>query len=280
MFLLKKVLAQFLMPLPVASLLLLAALVFLFCTRRRKTPGVLVSLAALILLLSGNGLVADAVLRPLEARYPSYRVDAVVGAGTAAEIRGAPGGALDPRGPGGAAPADSIAYIVVLGAGHVSDPAVPVTSRVNDSAVVRLVEAVRLLRLHPRAGLIVSGGPVFDPVPSSQWMAELAVVLGVDPAAIIQADRPLDTKDEARFIAPLVGDARFLLVTCASHMPRAMALFEHQGLRPVAAPTHHLARRRGATIGWIFPHASSMGEVERAIHERVGLLWARLRGQA
>jgi len=41
-----------------------------------------------------------------------------------------------------------------------------------------------------------------------------------------------------------LGDgARLVLVTSASHMPRAMAYSRRAGLEPVAAPTHRLSGR-------------------------------------
>jgi uncharacterized SAM-binding protein YcdF (DUF218 family) len=259
MFLLKKILSQFLMPLPIVSILLLAAIVLLLFTRRRKAPGLLVGAVLLVILAGGNGFVADGVLRPLESRYPAFAVDGSEAAS-----------------PGVRVPA----FVVVLGGGHVSDPSLPLTSQVNEAAVIRVVEGIRLQRLYPGSKLVVSGGKVFDPLPSAKLMADLAVELGVPREEIIQVDQPMDTAAEARRIAPIVGDAPFLLVTCAAHMPRAVALFERAGTHPIPAPTHHLARKRqGPSLGQFFPSAYNLAKVERVIHERVGMVWARVRGE-
>jgi uncharacterized SAM-binding protein YcdF (DUF218 family) len=269
MFLLKKILSQFLMPLPVASILLLAALALIVFTRRRKSPALLVGAALLLILVGGNGLVADGLLRPLESRYAAF-APGWSGAGEGA----APGGDIAPSLSG------PLAYVVVLGGGHVSDPSIPLSSQINEAAVIRLVEGIRLQRLFAGAKLIVSGGTVFDPLPSAKLMAELAMELGVPPGEIIQVDQPMDTPEEARCIAPVVGAAPFLLVTCASHMPRAVALFERAGTHPIPAPTHHLARKRlGPSLGHYFPSGYNLAKTERVIHERVGMLWARARGE-
>ncbi len=262
MFLLKKLLSQFLMPLPLASLLLLLALWWLATSRRRGAPGLAVALALGLILMGGNGRVADGLLRPLETRYAAYLPDR--------------GGERD-RGETVAVPP---AFVVVLGGGHVSDPSVPLSSQINEAAVIRLVEGIRLQRLYPGSKLIVSGGTVFDPQPSAQLMADLAAELGVAREEIIPVGRPMDTAEEARCIAPIVGDAPFLLVTCAAHMPRAMALFERAGAHPIPAPTHHLARlRQGPSLACYFPSAYSLAKTEKAIHERVGMAWAKVAGE-
>ena len=63
-------------------------------------------------------------------------------------------------------------------------------------------------------------------------------------------------------------------------MPRAMGLFRAQGLAPVAAPADYLCKPGS---GWsfysVFPAASRIRTSERGIHETLGLLWSRLRGQ-
>ncbi len=286
MFLLKKILSQFLMPLPIASILLLAALALLCFTRRRKAPALLVGAGLLLILAGGNGRVADGLLRPLESRYAPLTLTrgqaAARGEPAPASASSGSAPAADAAAPASsaavaAADAAAPAFIVVLGAGHVSNPSLPLSSQVNEAAVIRLVEAVCLRRHYPGARLIVSGGKVFDPQPSAKLMADLAQELGVPREEIIQVDRPMDTPEEARCIAPIVGGAPFLLVTSACHMPRAVALFERAGTHPIPAPTHHLARQRlGPSLGHYFPSSHNLAKTERVIHERVGMLWARV----
>jgi uncharacterized SAM-binding protein YcdF (DUF218 family) len=60
-----------------------------------------------------------------------------------------------------------------------------------------------------------------------------------------------------------------------------MALCENAGLRPVPAPADYMVRP-GAETGWGLV-TWDLGALERstkAIHERLGLLWVRLRGRA
>ncbi|MEE9555831.1 MAG: ElyC/SanA/YdcF family protein, partial [Candidatus Adiutricales bacterium] len=89
------------------------------------------------------------------------------------------------------------------------------------------------------------------------------------------------TKDQARIIKKIVGSERVILVTSASHMPRSMALFEKQGMRPIPAPTNFLAVKRSEKrkLKDFLPTAGAAFKTERAFHEYLGLAWAKIRGQ-
>ncbi|MCS5873883.1 YdcF family protein [Klebsiella pneumoniae subsp. pneumoniae] len=55
-------------------------------------------------------------------------------------------------------------------------------------------------------------------------------------------DRPKDTEEEALAVeARYIGDAPFLPVTSASHLPRARHSLRHAGLDPLPAPANQLA---------------------------------------
>ena len=258
MFLLKKIVSQFLVPLPWSAFLLLAGLFVLWLTRRQRLGKALVSLGTLLLLLLSYGAVSNRLLAPLEIRYPTY--DAREGAAAAGPFR----------------------YVVVLGGGHSSDPCLPASSQLSEASLVRVVEGIRLQRENPGSVLVLSGGTVFDPVPEAETMVRLATDLGVEPASLIAEAGSRDTKDQARIIAELVGGEPFVLVTSAAHMPRAMALFENQGVHPVPAPTGHLVKGSVADE-WrpsprdFFPNGTDLHKAEIAFYEYLGMAWARLR---
>ena len=111
-------------------------------------------------------------------------------------------------------------------------------------------------------------------------MAQTAKALGVPAKDILLENRSRDTKEQARIIRTMVGKNGLLLVTSASHMPRAMALFEFQGMKPLAAPTRHLVRAKDDALSPadFFPSLDALYKSNRAIYEYLGILWARLRG--
>ena len=102
----------------------------------------------------------------------------------------------------------------------------------------------------------MSGGGAFDPVYEAEVMARVAREMGIPESDIILETKSIDTKDEARFIKPIVGNEPFVLVTTASHMPRSIALFKKLGMDPIPSPIGHSVRDgdgQGPTVFSIFP---------------------------
>jgi len=105
--------------------------------------------------------------------------------------------------------------------------------------------------------------------------ARLAINLGVDEKNIIINEKPKDTKEEAVFVKSLIGKESFVLVTSATHMPRAMILFKSLDLNPIAAPTNFYKREFNGYFST--PSNDSIGRSTIAIHEYLGTLWAKIK---
>lgn len=248
---LKTLIGLLAMPIPVALLLtVLGVLVLLL--RGRKTGATLLVLAPLLIGLAAWGPVADSLLAPLERAHPPLETV--------------------PENP-------DIAAVVVLGSGYYPEMPLPITSRLNDSSVVRLAEGIRLYRqLDGSVPLLVSGGSRVDMEPSSTGYAQAARALGVPPEDILELNWPSDTAQEAYGAWELLGEgATVILVTSASHMPRSVRHFRQVGLNPIPAPTRHKAgmpTRRNLAY-WI-PTASNLRKTERALYEYMGMVSLRL----
>jgi len=259
MFVVKKIVALFLYPVGLCLGILILGLVCLWATRRQRLGKVLVTLGTVLLLLLSTSLLSSWLLAPLEQRYPALLHPETVSWG--------PKGSAPPK------------WIVVLGGGHVSDPGLPANSQINAATLGRLVEGVRLYKAIPGSKLLLSGGAVFDPVPEAEVMARIAVLLGVKPQDIMLERDSRDTADEAEIIAKMIGREKFILVTSAVHMPRAMALFKRRGLQPNPAPTDFRAPyTKSFGPDRFFPGVWSLGQTQTALHEYLGLAWAWLRG--
>jgi uncharacterized SAM-binding protein YcdF (DUF218 family) len=252
MFLFKKIVAPFLLPVPFCVGLLLVGLLLLWFTRRQRAGKLFVTAGTLLLTLLGYGFASSGLLRPLERSYAPV---------VASEA------ALKP-----------VRWIVVLGGGSSSDESLPASERLTEASMARLVEGVRLQRQLQGSRLLLSGGSVYGSGRDSETMRALALELGVEPGALVLDDVSPDTESQAQVVKSQLGTEEFFLVTSASHMPRAVALFRKAGTNPLPAPTHFLAQaNHGHSPGDFFPGSSGLRKSETSIYEYLGTVWARIR---
>jgi uncharacterized SAM-binding protein YcdF (DUF218 family) len=251
MFTLKKIVSRLLFPLPLSLEILFVGLYLLRFTRKQRAGKSLVCFGTLLLTGLSYFFTANMLLRPLERRFPPFLVTS-----------------------NAAVPTPTPHLIVVLGGGANNDPEVPISSRLSSGQTVRLAEGLRLHREFPGSKLILSGDAA-----TAERMSEVAQTLGVGPQDILVAAGSRDTEEEARRIAPLVGQSPFILVTSAAHMPRAMGLFRKLGTAPLAAPTDYLAPNQGLGPDDLFPNPNELFKSQTAVYEYLGLAWAALRGK-
>jgi uncharacterized SAM-binding protein YcdF (DUF218 family) len=213
----------------------------------RRLGTVLMLSAVAVAYLGATPGIGNAMLVPLERRYPPLSGDAR---------------------------ALNVSDVVVLGSSYSPVGEIPVTGALDETGLVRIVEGVRLtLRLEQRGRLIVSGGAAEERNAPALGYAELARSLGVAEASLVILDDARDTGDEAEAVSALLGTSPFFLVTSAYHMPRAMRLMERAGAHPIPAPTHQRIRGSGgfAWHEWL-PSGSGLRRTEEAVHEYLGLL--------
>ncbi len=261
-FWLKKVIGFWLMPLPFSLALIIAGALLWRFSRWQRTARTCVIIGGLWLIACSNVGVGTWLVRGLENQFPAQP-------------------AFAPATP----PSAELArcrYIVVLGGGHTPVAAWSANNQLSTSALSRIVEGVRIARALPDAKLIVTGprdpgklGPTH-----AHMYAEVAVSLGIPRDRIIEVSDPRDTEQEAVAIHTISQGAPVALVTSAWHMPRSVALCRRAGFDPVACPSDFSARppelRFTDFLTW------NLGGLERstkAIYERIGATWSRLRGK-
>lgn len=248
MFFTKKLISQFLLPMPFCLMLCLAGLVLLWWTKRQKAGKILVTFGLLLLTALSFRPVSNALLGSLERQYPVYTKPS----------------------------AEKVDFVVVLGAGHNSDPSIPLISQLSDDSLKRLIEGIRIYRENPGSKLVLSAGTWLDPVPNAKLLADSSRLLGVPESDIITETGSKDTKDQAVLLKSIVGTNRFVLVTSASHMPRAVQHFVAQEMQPEPAPVGHRVKQVPHNITLFFPSPGYLASAGTAIHEYLGLAWASL----
>ncbi len=246
-----KALGTLLSPLPLSMLFIVGGFVLLLLGRRRGGPRVL-GVGIVLLLAFSSEPFARLLLAPLESRHPPISDTASV---------------------------EDVRWIVVLGAGASENASYPPTTRLSGVASLRLMEGLRLHRALPDSRLILSGGSVFGDTPSATVMSRAAVSLGADTERLLIHPDPRNTWEEMRQIRDTIGTDPFIMVTSASHMPRALFLAESRGLNPTPAATARridTVRKSGDPRRFL-PSANALAMSERAIHEYLGILWSRVR---
>jgi uncharacterized SAM-binding protein YcdF (DUF218 family) len=230
---------------PLALATLLGAGGALCQWRRRARMGRwLVASAAMVAYFGASPIVGDALVGPLERAYP-------------------------PLGEG--APNPAVGHVVVLGSGYTPRDSVPVTAALDQTGLARIVEGIRLMRRLGIGKLVLSGGAPPGHGRPALGYAELARGLGVPESSLVILDESKNTTDEARAVRAMLGDASFILVTSAAHMPRAVRLMQRVGAHPIPAPTGQLVV--DSPFAWknLLPNSGGLLKVETALHEYLGL---------
>ncbi len=146
--------------------------------------------------------------------------------------------------------------IIVLG-GAVNGPVSKARGEIVFDEGERMIEAAFLAKRYPQARMVFTGGSGSLIAESKEAPAarELLIELGVDPARIIVEEKSRNTEENAQFTAAIVRPEpkqRWLLVTSAFHMPRAIGVFEKAGfdVSRIRSPIERLDRDTGGNGTW------------------------------
>ncbi|MBG6027015.1 envelope biogenesis factor ElyC [Proteus columbae] len=253
LFLLKKYVAGFLMPLPLLLLIAFFALALLWFTRWQKTGKSLLTVVLVLLTILGIQPVADTLLMPSEKEYQARY-----------ELR--------------ENSQQDVNYIVVLGGGFTYNPEWAPSSNLINNSLFRVAEGVRLYYRNPNSTLIFTGGAGVNPISSAEVAAQVAQSLGVPAEKTIALSIPKDTEEEAYEVDKLIGKKPFLLVTSANHLARAERFFLARGMHPIVAPANQLAIT-SPLHPWekYFPSATYFQHSERAWYEFLGSMWQSIK---
>ncbi|MEE4176003.1 MAG: ElyC/SanA/YdcF family protein [Bacteroides sp.] len=178
-------------------------------------------------------------------------------------------------------PVDQPLHVLVLGGGHTSDERLPANNQLSLSALGRLVEGIRIHRQHPGSLLILSGYPGKDKVSNARVMYQTALLMGVEASQMAIIPEPENTRQEAQAYLKTYGNHQpLVIVTSATHIPRAMMWFSKAGLNPLPAPTNHAIKESPVSRSqWWIPGPQNISLTDRAIYEYAGIIQARLRRQ-
>lgn len=253
-FVLSKTVALLLLPSNLIVLLGLFGLL-LTATRRRRTGVRLMTTSVVLLFVAGVFPLGGIFGHVLENRFPPWD-----------PARGAPDG------------------IVVLG-GAIS----PELSQQHGVPVVgddagRIFAIARLARDYPNARIIYSGGDASlrgDNMAEAQFLMPLLDSFGVARTRVTLESRSRNTAENAAFskeIARHKPGERWLLVTSAQHMPRAVGCFRRAGFPVEAYP---VAWHTGLKIDYLpsLNIGGNLARLDSVMKEWIGLIAYWLTGR-
>jgi uncharacterized SAM-binding protein YcdF (DUF218 family) len=238
---------------PTFILLLLVVGFILSLWKFRRVGRVLLALGILLFYLLSISPTADLFLGSLESRHVPLSPERVPRVGT----------------------------LVVLSGGASATTGLPTSSRLSQSSIKRLLEAVRLYHLMGQPKMVISGGSgnPFVEVTEAAIMRELLLDLGIPSMRIIIEGNSRDTFENARAVQRLRLERPLILITSAGHMSRALRVFRALKMRPLPAPCDFKARRNKGNPLRFFPSAEALTNSNAAIYEYLGTWWYALTGK-
>lgn len=238
-------------------IILLVGGVILLGTGLRRTAYVALVLAAVLAVVGGILPLSSWLMLPLEDRFPR------------ADLSGRP-----------------IDGIVVLGGGEEARTAAARKVHALNMAGERMTEAMALARRFPDARVVFTGGStniVLGPAIEADAAGRVLRDLGLDPARLKLDRKARDTFENALYAKQLADPKpgeRWLLVTSAWHMPRAMGLFRQAGFPLEAWPVdYRTAGTDDAFVPFYFP-SEGWRRLDVAAREWVGLFVNWLTGRS
>jgi len=228
--------------------------------KRVRLSGVLFWMAVAILMVCGNGWVADYSVRTLERRYPPPN------------------------------PVPQADCILVLSGGTLAKIPPRPTIEVSEAGD-RVLYGAHLFRQQRAPRILCTGGVATGGIalrPLALDMAELLESIGVPKEVILTETEAADTHQHARNLEPVFRERKFqrvLLVTSAAHMPRSMGVFNKlcPGIEFIAAATDFQVTDP-IPAPWyrelfaLIPTPENLVLFSNAMHEYLGIAYYKLRG--
>jgi len=166
-----------------------------------------------------------------------------------------------------------------LGGGHTDDKDLSSNNQLSLQALSRLVEGIRIHRMIPESRIILSGYSGKSEIAQAIVLYRTALILGIDSSSMALQPFPSNTQQEAEEYVKNFGTTKnLILVTTATHMPRAILLFSKAGILPIAAPAGFIQKYgSNKSKKELIPYSGNISKLEVALHEYLGIIWAHLK---
>ena len=221
-----------------------------------------VTIGTILLLVAGLSPLGNSLILPLEDRFPRANLD-------------------DPP---------PLAGFIILGGAEDRLVGGARGAPALNEAGERMVEAAMLARRFPEAKIAFSGGDagiLYKTGSEAEGAETLLTALGVAQGRLILEAKSRDTyenaallKEELTRLGELGPGKRWLLITSAYHMPRAMGAFRQAGFDVEPWPVDYRTRGTADLTRPFDKVSEGLRRVDVASREWVGLLAYWLRGRS
>jgi uncharacterized SAM-binding protein YcdF (DUF218 family) len=237
----------------------LALLGILALILRRPRPGrAALILSALLLIVGGWTPLGPAALMVLENRFPQPQL------------------------------VEPVTGIIMLGGSINTHITVDRGQTALNDAGERVTAMAGLSRKFPQARILLSSGANAGYTATAQLITEAALVrdmlvgMGVEANRIEVEGQSRDTRENAEqslLLAKPLPNQTWVLVTSASHMPRAVASFRAVGFAVVPYPVDYRTQGPANLRRPVESIAEGLQHLDLAAHEWLGLIMYRLAGR-
>ena len=228
----------------------------LLVTRFRRNGAWLMMASIVLLAIGGWSPLGNILIQPLEERFPPWNAS-----------HGPPDG------------------IIVLGGAINPEVSAERNEPQVNEAAERVLAFAALARRYPKARLVYSGGSgrlINDEAREADQVVQLLERFGISGTRVEIERRSRNTAENAAFTMALVQPKpgeRWLLITSAAHMPRAIGIFRKIGFPVEAYPVDWRTGGGGADLVPFDRISRGLPRLDVATREWVGLFVYWLAGK-
>lgn len=253
-FVLKRFIAQFLMPVPLVIEFFVIGWALNRFTRFKRVGTTFKILAGCLFLTFSSGVGSSYIYR-IERQYPPFE-PATVESRALRDVD-----------------------VMVLGQSFAEESDLPLRFWANAPMHLRMMEGVRVAKLIPDSRLLISMAGNAVEERKKGFIDDFAVKYGFERSRIIVITGAHDTADEARLALAEAKSNTVVVVTSAAHIPRAVHIFKKRGANPIPAPCDYQMISNVKRWRWEslrLPSGGGFRQSEGALYEWLGLKYEEL----
>lgn len=150
----------------------------------------------------------------------------------------------------------------------------------------RILQALHLYKSGRIKKIIISSGAgsiIYTDIIESRLLKNYLLDIGIPDSVLLIDTVSNNTYENAKFTANIINNhqlkGRFLLITSAFHMQRAMGCFRKAGINVIAYPTNKMIGKRKFYMSHLFvPHHLNLEKWDKLLHEITGYLIYKMMG--